>query len=72
MKPPSPATLGNFDDAHREQARLAARRRKRTKVPDAHSQGTVLLMGEMTKCPLCGLEMIRRKLNSHRKELHTK
>jgi len=75
-KPPSPATLGNWDAEHRERAAIATRkrhaRRKKTKVPDAHSQGTVLLMGEETKCPLCDEKMVRRRLNNHRRKEHTR
>ena len=79
MKPPSIATLSTWDDTHRERAAVATRkrhvtaqRRKKTKVLDPHSQGTVLRMGEMTKCPLCDEPMIRRRLNSHRRERHTR
>lgn len=75
-KPPSPATVGNFDAEHRERAIDATRRRhkknKKMKMVDPHSQGTVLLMGAVTKCPLCGEPMVRRRLNLHRKETHTK
>lgn len=72
MKPPSIATLSTWDAEHRERAIEASRRRKRTRVPDAHSQGTVLLMSEMTKCPLYDEKMIRRRLNGHRRERHTR
>ena len=72
MKQISIATLSTWDDTHRERARQAARRRKRTPKGDPHSQGTVLLMGAMTECPLCAEKMIRRRLNSHRRERHTK